>query len=109
MYLLAVHIVMSSPVDAGVYTEHQSVVEMLVGCGDVVVSTDECLALRKNPVAEAVGPSTCVYLLTKVLCLASHHYAWLSPHSYFRCVQGATHLSNVVLMCSGVAVFVHSD
>jgi hypothetical protein len=82
-YLLAVHIVTSSPLEREVYSEHQSVVKALVGCGDVVVSADKSQALQNNPVAEAVGPSGCVYLIAKVLCLASHLCVRLSAQPHF--------------------------
>jgi hypothetical protein len=75
LYVLAVHIVTSSPVDMEVYNEHHTVIKALVGCRDILVSADKSLALQNNPVAEAVGPSGCVYLVTKVLCLVSHHRA----------------------------------
>lgn len=94
--MLAVHVVTSSPVDKEVYDEYHSVIKALVGCRDVLVSADKSLALQNNPVAEAVGPSGCVYLITKVLCLVSHLHAQLSAHAHVSCVQVATHLSNVV-------------
>jgi hypothetical protein len=83
--------VTSSPVDREVYNEHQTVIKALVGCRDVLVSADKSQAPQNSPVAEAVGPSGCVYLITKVLCLASDHHAHLSAHSHFTCVRVATH------------------
>lgn len=73
--MLAVHIVTSSPVEMAVYNEHHTVIKALVGCRDILVSADKSLALQNNPVAEAVGPNGCVYLISKVLCLVSHHHA----------------------------------
>ena len=93
--MLAVHIVTSSAVDIKVYNEHHTVIKALVGCRNILVSADKSVALQNNPVAEAVGPNSCVYLITKVLCLVSHHHAQLSAHAHFRCVRVVTHLSNV--------------
>jgi hypothetical protein len=68
---LAVHIVTSSALEQGVYTEHLTVVKALVGCGDVVVAAYESPVLRGNYVSEAVGPSSCVHLVVKVFCFMS--------------------------------------
>lgn len=71
LYSFAVHIVMPSAADRQVYSEHLTVVKVLAGCRNVVVADRQSPALKNNYVAEAVGPSGCVHLISKVLCLMS--------------------------------------
>jgi hypothetical protein len=67
--LLAVHIVTTSESDQGVYSENLTVVKALAGCGDIVVAAYDSPVLKANHLAEAVGPSACVHLIVKVVCL----------------------------------------
>jgi hypothetical protein len=69
---LAVHIVTSSALEQGVYNEHLTVMKALVGCGDFVVAAYESPVLRDNCVSEAMGPSSCVHLIVKVVCFMSY-------------------------------------
>jgi hypothetical protein len=63
---------MPSAVDRQVHSEHLTVVKVLSGCRNIVIAAQQSPALKGNSVAEAVGPSCRVHLLTKVLCLKSH-------------------------------------
>ncbi|XP_021915819.1 valine--tRNA ligase-like isoform X2 [Zootermopsis nevadensis] len=70
-----VHIVMPSAADRQVYSEHLTVVKVLAGCRNVVVADRQSPALKNNYVAEAVGPSGCVHLISKQVMDASEQDA----------------------------------
>jgi hypothetical protein len=65
---------MPSAADRQVYSEHLTAVKVLAGCRNIVITAQQSPALKDNFVAEAVGPSGCVLLVTKVLCLICSNY-----------------------------------